>query len=182
MRTVGICGSLRRDSYNRKLLLEAARLAPEDMPVEILELGSLPMVNEDLKEEGFPPEVRSLMEAVESADALLMVTPEYNTSVSPVLKNALDWLSLAENNRILSELPGAVLGASTGYLGTARMQPDLKKICANLNMHILNRPVFILPRAQGAFTPEGRLENPDLEKKLARLLMELKSWTEQLKK
>ena len=181
MKVIGLCGSLRRESYNRKLLLEAIRLAPVSMDLELYEIGNLPMMDEDLEQGGFPSEVQRLMDAVAEADALLFVSPEYNGSLSPVLKNAIDWLSRASKNRILSEKPAAIMGASTGYLGTSRMQKELRSVMSKLNMHPLNLPVFILPHSKEQFTEDGQLKDPEKLAKVSALLEALQRWTVQLK-
>ncbi len=181
MKVIGLCGSLRRESYNRKLLREAIRLAPETMALELYEIGNLPMMNEDLEEGGFPLEVQRLMDAVSEADAVLIVSPEYNGSLSPVLKNAVDWLSRAPRNRVLSDKPAAIMGASTGYLGTSQMQKELRGVLSKLNMHPLSRPVFILPHSKEQFTPEGRLTDPGKTAKVGALLEALEQWTLRLK-
>lgn len=182
MKVIGLCGSLRRQSYNHKLLREAIRLSPDTMDVNLYEISDLPMINVDLEEGGFPPPVERLMDAVAGADAVLLVSPEYNGSLSPVLKNAIDWLSRAPKNRVLSEKPAALMGASTGYLGTSRMQGELRAVLTKLNMHPLNQPVFILPQSREQFDEDGRLSDPQKAERVTRLMEALEQWVLRLKR
>ena len=114
IRVVGISGSLRRDSYNTALLRAAAELMPPEMNLEIFDLSHLPMFNQD-SEKPFPEAVVELRTKLAQADALLIVTPEYNGSISGVLKNAIDWDPRSPQPP-LNRKPTAIIGASTGNL------------------------------------------------------------------
>src|SRR4051794_37905071 len=127
MRILGISGSLRRGSHNRRLLRAAAALLPPG--AELVEwdgLAELPAFCEDL--EYSPPEpVREFLAAVEDADALLIATPEYNASLPGALKNAIDWASRPFPDNVLRHKPSAVVGASTGLFGAVWAQAEVRK-------------------------------------------------------
>ncbi len=126
---LGIAGSLRRGSYNRALLHAAMSLAPEGMEIVEAEIRDIPFYDADREAEGFPEPVRILRSRIASADALLIATPEYIYSVPGVLKNTIDWLSRAPDPP-LSRKPTAIMGASTGMIGTARAQGHLRQIAS----------------------------------------------------
>jgi len=118
---VGFSGSLRKGSYNRKLLEIAEDLLPAGVTYEIVELNDLPLYNEDVEKEGFPPAVRAFRDALQNADSIVITSPEYNSSVTGALKNALDWASRGENGQPgpLARKPVAIMGAG-GRGGTDR--------------------------------------------------------------
>ncbi len=147
---LGLSGSLRARSRNTGLLRCAcAALAREESPsvrMDIADLGAVPLYNADLKDK--PQAVIRLAEQAARADAFVLASPEYNYSLAPVLKNALDWLSL-EPNTPLSGKTAAVLGAG-GSSGTMRAQYHLRQVCVYLNLYLLNKPEIFL----NAFGPE----------------------------
>ena len=126
MRVLGIAGSLRAASYNRGLLRAAQQLAPEGMQVDVWDLSTLPLFNGDLEGQNEPEPVVQFKQAVRSADALLIATPEYNRGISGVLKNAIDWASRPALGSPLSGKLVAIMGASTGQGGTAKAQAHLR--------------------------------------------------------
>jgi len=151
----GFAGSLRSQSYNRRLLEIAAELMPPGMRLEILDID-LPMYNPDLESQPLPEPVRRFREGVARADGLLIATPEYNHSIPAVLKHALEWLS-----RPLPDLPAsgklaAIMGAG-GRVGTARAQTHLRQIAHSLNMLVLSRPEVLIANASAVFDEQGRL-------------------------
>ena len=172
MRILGIPGSLRRGSHNRKLIRAAsALLPPEAELVEWDGLATLPAFDEDL--ENTPPEVvRAFFEAIEHADALLIATPEYNASVPGALKNALDWASRPFPENVLRDKPCAVMGASTGLFGAVWAQAEVRKALKASGAHVLESelPVGL---ADGAFTEDGALADPDLSSRLADVVSDL---------
>jgi chromate reductase len=125
MKVLGISGSLRQGSYNSMALRAAQKLAPSGMTIEIADISAIPMYNDDVRAAGEPQVVADLKAKVRAADALLLVSPEYNFSVPGVLKNTLDWMSRPPeppfDNKVV-----AIMGASGGPLGTARGQYDLR--------------------------------------------------------
>jgi chromate reductase len=170
---VGISGSLRRASFNTRLLDEAAKLAPELLHVDVYEqLGSLPHFNED-QETPAPSQVDDLRRQVRDADGLLIATPEYNASIPGVLKNALDWLSRPVDGVAppLKGKPVAILGASMSPLGTVRAQLSLRQILHKLDAAVVRQPEFILGTAHTQLHEEGEgLNSPTAE--VLRLVLE----------
>jgi chromate reductase, NAD(P)H dehydrogenase (quinone) len=173
MRILGISGSLRRGSHNRRLLRAAGEaLPPGTALVEWDGLAGLPIFDEDL--ESSPPEpVRELFAAIEQADALLIATPEYNASVPGGLKNALDWASRPFPDNVLRNKPSAVIGASTGLFGAVWAQAEVRKALGASGAHVLESelPVGL---ADGAFAEDGSLADPELTARLADLLGDLR--------
>src|ERR1700687_3415166 len=121
---LGIAGSPRSASYNRAALRAATQLVPEGATVEIIELDGIPAFNQDA-EQNPPAKVIELKKRIREADAILIVTPEYNYSIPGVLKNAIDWASRPYGHSAWSGKPAAMMGASPGMLGTARAQYPL---------------------------------------------------------
>ena len=135
-RVLGVAGSVRSDSHNRRLLrVAAALLPPEAELVAFSGLKAIPPFDED--DEAFPgPEVNAWREAVSQADALLFATPEYNSSVPGVLKNAVDWASRPIATAALRNKPTAVIGASTGMFGAVWAQAELRKVLAAMGARV----------------------------------------------
>src|SRR5579871_3593425 len=111
IRVFAFCGSLRKASFNRMTLHAAEELAPEGMRFDSCDIGEIPLYNEDVRQLGFPPQVERMREGIRAADAVLFVTPEYNYSVSGVLKNAIDWASRPPDQPF-SGKPAAIMGAT----------------------------------------------------------------------
>ena len=181
MKVLGIVGSLRKGSYNKLALRTAIELKPAGMEIESFDIAPLPPYDEDLREKGFPKAVEELREKIRAADALLLVTPEYNYSVSGVLKNAIDWASRPPDQPF-NDKPVAIMGASGGILGTARAQYHLRQVCVFLNMHPINKPEVMIAQAQNKFDASGRLTDETARKLIAELLVNLAAWTERLRR
>ena len=146
MRLLGISGSLRRDSFNSALLREAGHLLPDGVTLEIFNLKNIPLFDRDLEAIGIPNPVRHFRERIRSVDALLIATPEYNYSVTGVLKNAIDWASrdesgdgVLDSGSPLDEKPAAIMGAG-GRMGTVRAQAHLREIALHNSMRRDDRP------------------------------------------
>jgi chromate reductase len=174
MRVLGISGSLRRDSLNRRLLRAAAALLPPG--AELVPFDGLKAVapfDED-DEAGAPPAgVAELREAIASADAVLFVTPEYNGSIPGQLKNAVDWASRPTvESGVLYRKRAAVIGASTSMFGGVWAQAELRKALARAGARVIDAELPVTS-ADEAFTPDGRLEDPDLEAALRDILAAL---------
>jgi chromate reductase, NAD(P)H dehydrogenase (quinone) len=168
MRILAISGSLRAGSYNTGLARAAAELTPAGVDVELYEgLAEIPPYAEDVDQpetEELAP-VRELRARIAAADALLVVTPEYNGSVPGVLKNAIDWASARHRGSWLRNKTVAVAGATTGQFGAIWAQQDLKRILGITGARVVGGE-FPLARAQEAFDERGRLRDPLLEKRL----------------
>jgi len=177
---LAFCGSLRKGSYNRMALNAAIAMAPQGMRIETAEIGNLPLFNQDIQDKGFPAEVQALAAKVAAADAVLFVTPEYNYSVPGVLKNAIDWISRVPNQPF-NEKPVAMMGASTGRIGTARAQYHLRQSMVFLNAFPLNRPEVMIGPAQEKFDQNGKLADEATGKFIVKLLEALAAWTKKLR-
>lgn len=181
IRLLGIAGSLRRGSFNKALLRNAAELLPEGVTLEIMDLEGIPPFNQDLEQDP-APKVRELKEKVRRADGLIIATPEYNYSVPGVLKNAIDAASRPYGDNPFDGKPVAVMGASIGMLGTARAQYHLRQTLVFLNMLPLNRPEIMVPFADKKFDEQGRLTDETTKDKLREMVDALVAWIVQLKK
>jgi chromate reductase len=177
---LGIAGSLRQDSYNRAALRTAQELAPAGATVEIFDLQGIPPFNQD-DEQNPPALVADLKARIRAADAILLVTPEYNYSIPGVLKNAIDWASRPYGDNAWDGKPVAVMGASVGTLGTARAQYHLRQVFVFLNMHALNRPEVMIGNAAQRFDAQGRLTDTTTQDLIRQLLRNLVDWTRQLR-
>jgi chromate reductase len=169
VRILGISGSLRRDSFNTRLLRAAAEELPPGVELELYTgLGTLPAFNED--REGDPPAaVRELNDLIATADAVLIATPEYNASIPGVLKNAIDWASRPFPDNALRERPAAVIGASTGLFGAVWAQAELRKALRHAGAHVLDEELPVAA-AETAFAADGGLAQPELARRLEELL------------
>lgn len=158
MRILAIPGSLRAASYNVSLARAAAELAPEGVEIEVYEdLGALPLYDDDLDGEDAPIAVQDLRRRIEEADALFVVTPEYNGSVPGVLKNAVDWASRPpRGGAALWDKTAAIAGATTGQYGAIWAQQDLRRILGIAGARVVLGELPVA-RAQNAFDDTGRL-------------------------
>jgi chromate reductase len=180
VKTLGISGSLRKGSYNTALLRAATELLPEGMTLEIADIAQFPLYNEDVRQAGFPAPVQKLRDQIVAADALLLVTPEYNYSVSGVLKNAIDWASRPPNQPFDGK-PVAIMGVTPSLWGTTRAQYHLRQSCVYLNMLPLNKPEVMIAGAQSKFDAELRLADKTTRDLVAQLLLALRDWTRRLR-
>lgn len=177
---LGIAGSLRKASYNRAALRAAQSLVPSETKLEIFELDGIPPYNQD-DEQRPPAKVTELKTRIRAADAILLVTPEYNFSVPGVLKNAIDWASRPYGDSAWVGKPVAVMGASVGTLGTARAQYHLRQMFVFLDMHALNQPEVMIGTAAQKFDPQGNLTDEKTKEFIQKLLQSLRVWARQLK-
>ncbi|MBA2953802.1 NAD(P)H-dependent oxidoreductase [Nocardioides sp. CGMCC 1.13656] len=171
-----IAGSLRADSWNRKLLEAAAALAPEDVEVHISDLlPEIPFFNEDLTGNE-PAVVQQLRAEVAAADAVMIATPEYNGMVPGVLKNMLDWIAFPLFNCVLMDKPVALMGASGSKIGTARAQVDLRQMFMYSRAMVVPPPEVLVNFAFQAFDDEGRLVDPMFNDRIAHQFAYLKKF------
>lgn len=178
---LGISGSLRRKSYNTAALRAALQLLPAGMTMETFDIAEIPLYNEDVREQGFPAPVERLRGKIAAADALLIVTPEYNYSVPGVLKNAIDWASRPPSQPFDGK-PLAIMGASPGVIGTARAQYHLRQCFVFLNASIVNRPEVMIGSAATRFDDQGNLTDEATREMIRKLLSALADWTRRLQK
>ena len=169
---LGLAGALRRESFNRKLIREAARLGEvADFTEARLDL---PLYDGDLEDsDGIPPAVQLLAGQIAAADAVVIATPEYNQSFSGVLKNALDWVSRTEGNPWRNK-PVAIVSAAAGRAGGARAQYALRLAMTPFRPHLLAGPEVMVAGAQGQFDAAGQLTGPGYVKSLRALMRSLR--------
>src|SRR5437867_2895699 len=166
MKVLALSGSLRRDSYNTKLLRAAAELLPEGVELELWEgLKSVPPYDEEDDVEPAPAPVAALRAAIAGADAILIATPEYNASIPGQLKNALDWVSRPLAKNPLRNKPVAVVGASAGAFGAVWSQAELRKVLAAMGARVLDIELPV-PHAHTRFD-EGQLTDEQIRTSLA---------------
>jgi len=180
IRILGFAGSLRKNSYNKATLRAAQGLVPEGAALEIYDLASIPLYNDDVREKGYPPEVQDFRSKIDAADAILMVTPEYNYSISGVLKNAIDWASRPPGPP-LGQKPCAIMGATQGMWGTTKAQHHLRQMCVFLDLWPVNKPEVLIAQAQNKFDAAGTLTDEATKKLIAELMTALVAWTKRLK-
>jgi chromate reductase, NAD(P)H dehydrogenase (quinone) len=173
---VALCGSLRSASYNRMLLKLAIECAPATMDVEVLDWRAVPVFDGDLFAQGLPAPVAALKARIARADGVLIVTPEYNFSVPGGLKNVLDWLSRGDDQPWIMK-PVAIASASTGPVGGARMQYDLRKVLLYLNALVLSKPEVFCSMAQTKFdAASGRCTDETTRKFATDLMAAFERW------
>ena len=192
MRIVGICGSLRAASYNRGLMRAAAASLPEGVTLDVVEIGGLPLMNQDLEKPAWPEAVAAFRRALWGADAMLFATPEYNAGIPAPLKNAVDWASRGEGigghtapegetrQQPLQNVPAAIIGASPGMLGTARSQAHLKTVLLNVGMRLMPGPEAYVGSAAQKFT-DGELTDEGSRKAVARVVDGLVAWAKRVR-
>lgn len=151
-----LIGSLRKESYNRKVFHALQTLAPRNVTLTDIPLDTLPLYNEDT-EDPLPQAVQEFKQALAEKDAILFVSPEYNRSVPGVLKNAIDWSTRGEGGYVLDTKPGAVIGATTGRLGTAPMQAHLHNVMLHVGMRVIGQPEVYVGNVAEQFNDEGVL-------------------------
>lgn len=151
-----VVGSLRRDSFNRKLATALAKLAPADFTFKQLPIGELPHYNQD--DDAAPAEsVKRLKADIAAAHGLLFVTPEYNRSIPGVLKNAIDHASRPYGQSAWKGKPAGVIGTSIGAIGTALAQQHLRNILAYLDVPTLGQPEAFVQAKEGLFDEAGNI-------------------------
>lgn len=179
-RILAVPGALRRASMNHGLARAAAEVAPEGVEVVVHPLHDIPLYDADVEALGLPDGVVALREAVVGADALLLCTPEYNSSIPGVLKNALDWLSRPPRPTPLDGLPVGLAGASPGGFGTVRSQTHVRQVLQFTGAIVLPKPELYVSRAGALFADDGTLTDAATREKLTELLGALAAWTRRL--
>ena len=180
LNALGISGSLRKKSTNSGLLRSAQQLAPAELKIEIADISDVPLYNADVAAEGKPPSVERIVAEIAAADALVLACPEYNYSVSPALKNVLDWASREPGNGALDGKPVAILGAG-GRMASSRAQYHLRQSCVFLNLHPLNKPEVFAHASGGSFDESGNLVDPKIRQLISDQMQALVKWTLRLR-
>ena len=174
MKVLGISGSLRQGSFNTMALRAAQKLAPAGMEITIADISRIPLYNDDVRVAGEPAEVSALKAQIRAADAVLLVTPEYNFSIPGVLKNTLDWMSRPPEPPFDGKVV-AIMGASPGPVGTARVQYDLRKVLVFLDAFCVNKPEVFISNCASKFDAQGNLTDEAGAKFIGDLLVSLQN-------
>lgn len=170
-----VIGSLRKDSFNRKLALALAHLAPADFTFEHLEIGDLPLYNQDDDDNQSAP-VKRLKSEIAAAQGLLFITPEYNRSMPGVLKNAIDQASRPYGQSAWGGKPAGVIGVSVGAIGTALAQQHLRNVLAYLDVPTLGQPEAFLQAKDDLFDAQGHIGNEGTKKFLQSWVDKYVAW------
>jgi len=176
---LGICGSLRKASYNMAALRLAIAQKPAGMTVTVADISQIAPYDEDVRAQGFPLTVETLRRQIAGADAVLFACPEYNYSMSGVLKNAIDWASRPPDQPFAGK-PCAILGAAAGMAGGARAQGDLRRSMVFLDMHPINKPEVLIGQAQTKFDESGKLLDEAGRGFIRDMMAALDRWTRQI--
>ena len=181
LKILGLCGSLRKGSYNRMLLKLATEVAPADLSVESIELGNIPFFDGDVFDKGYPASAAALRERIRAADGVLIVTPDYNFTLSAVLKNAIDWASRGADQPFVGK-PLTVMSATQGPLGGARVQYDVRRIMQFMQVFIMPRPETFVGSAAGKFNAEGQCTDEVTRKFVTEHMAAFRDWVVRMKK
>ena len=174
-----VVGSLRKESFNHKLAIALAKLAPADFAFEHVRIDDLPLYNQD--DDANPAEsVKRLKAAVKSSQGLLFVTPEYNRSIPGVLKNAIDHASRPYGQSVWAGKPAGVIGVSVGAIGTSLAQQHLRNVLAYLDVPTLGQPEAFVQAKEGLFGPDGGIANEDSRKFLQGWVDRYVAWVSKL--
>jgi len=178
--TVGyIVGSLASDSINRTLAKALIRLAPPELEFVEIEIRNLPLYSRDYDKD-YPPAGRTLKEGLAAVDAVLFVTPEYNRSIPGALKNAIDWASRPWGTNSFAHKPSAVIGASTGKLGTAVAQQNLRSVLSFCNSPQMNAPEAYIQFNSSLYTPDGEISDEATVQFLSEFMLEFRDFIDRV--
>ena len=172
VKILGIPGSLRKGSFNRKLVNVAQKMVPQGASMDVFDINGIPPFSED-DEKNVPAKVTEFKAAIRRADAILFATPEYNYSIPGVLKNAIDWASRPYGDSAWLGKPAAIIGASVGRFGSARAQYHLRQVCVYLDMDVINQPEVMVGGASDMFDAQGNLTHESSRESLGELLQAL---------
>ena len=179
-RILAVAGSLRRDSYNRGLLRAAQEVAPDWVEVQFFDIGQLPFFNEDVEAAGDPEPVRRFKDAINTSNAVLIATPEYNGSVPGVLANAIDWASRPPGRSVLRNKPVAVMGAVLGQSGSANAQAVLRGVLSRIGAVVVPDPQVLVPRASRLFDEQADLRDEGMREEILHLVEEVAHWCQRV--
>ena len=174
-----LVGSLAKASINRRLARALARLAPPGLVLDEVLFGDLPLYSYDYDSD-YPPAARAFKEAVAAADAVLFVTPEDNRSIPGGLKNAIDWGSRPYGQNVFARKPTAIIGTSTGKIGTAIAQSHLRSILAFCNAPLMNSMEAYLQFTKELITDDGAVTDPSTESFLRQFMTEFHGFIERV--
>ncbi|HPQ97352.1 MAG: NAD(P)H-dependent oxidoreductase [Thiothrix sp.] len=174
-----IVGSLRKDSFNRKLAHALAGLAPDNLQFDFVEIGGLPLYNPDLEENSTPPEPwRQFRAQISAIDAVLFVTPEYNRSIPASLKNALDVGSRPMGASVWSGKPCAIVSSSPGGIGGFGANQHLRQPLVFLNMPAMQQPEAYIGGVGKLLDADGRITDASTRQFLGHFMSAFAAWIE----
>ena len=168
-------GSLSSTSINRVLSRALIRLAPDDLDFTEIPIGNLPLYSQDY-DDNYPPEALALKEAIARSDAILFVTPEYNRSIPGALKNAIDWASRPWGQNSFDHIPAAVIGASTGPIGTALGQQSLRGVLSFCNARQMTAQEAYIQYSPEVFLDDGEVTNDSTREFLSTYMAEFRTY------
>lgn len=181
---VNVCvlvGSLRKASFNRRLAKALISLAPSSMKLDIVEIGQLPLYNEDLETDPPPAQRTAFRQLIKAADAVLFVTPEYNRSVPAALKNALDVGSRPYGRSVWDRKPGAIVSGSPGAIGAFGANHHLRQSLVFLNVPAMQQPEVYVSHVDKLFDEVGNLVNEGTSKLLQQFMQTFAIWVETIR-
>ncbi|MSQ70633.1 MAG: NAD(P)H-dependent oxidoreductase [Betaproteobacteria bacterium] len=177
---VGISGSLRQKSFNSAALAAAAEVMPSELSLEIVRYDEIPLYNQEIQDKGWPAAVSRLRDQIAGADGLLIASPEYNFSITGVLKNAIDWMSRVPDQPFRNK-PIAIISATGGPLGGARNQYELRKILGCLEGLVLLRPEIYIGGSAAKFNAELKLTDEPTRKIMGEQMVAFRDWITRMK-
>lgn len=172
-------GSLSSTSINRELSKALIRLSPRDLAFTEIAIGDLPLYSPDYDVD-FPPAARALKAAIAASDAILFVTPEYNRSIPGALKNAIDWASRPSRQNSFDQMPAAVIGASSGQIGTALAQQSLRGVLAFCNARQMTAPEAYIRYSPDIFPGDGQVAVESTRTFLADYMEQFRTYIERV--
>lgn len=176
-----LVGSLRKASFNRMLANALISLAPSSLKLDIVEIGGLPLYNQDLDTDPPPAEWTAFRKRVKAADAILFVTPEYNRSVPAVLKNALDVGSRPYGSSVWDRKPGAIVSSSPGAIGAFGANHHLRQSLVFLNVPIMQQPEAYVSHVDKLFDEHGKVVSDGTRKFLQDFMQAFANWVETIR-
>ena len=180
MKLIGISGSLRKESYNTRLLQAAGELLPDGVSLDIVTCHDIPLYNGDLDGETKPDSVISLKAAIAKADGILFASPEYNYSFSGVLKNCIDWASRPAYKSVLAGKPAGIVCVAKGHVGGGRSHAHLMQVLSATLTPVVPAPPFLVPLSSETFDAQGALSDGVVRQKIQRYLADLVAWINRL--
>lgn len=174
-----IVGSLRKTSVNRRLAQAIARQAAPKLDMSIVEIDQVPLFNQDL-ENDLPPPVAAFKAAIAAADAVLVVTPEYNRGMPGVLKNLIDWASRPPGQSVWRGKPGAIAGASPGALGTGAAQVDVRNVLTAIDVAVMGMPQIYFVHRDEHYTADGDFADPKFQQYIQTWIDKFEAWIGQI--
>ena len=172
-------GSLAKGSINRVLSRALIKVAPADLEFVEIPIGDLPLYSYDY-DTGYPPEARRLKEQIAAVDAVLFISPEYNRGIPGALKNAIDWASRPWGQNSFTHKPSAIIGASTGKIGTAVMQSNLRMVLAFCNSPQMSAPEAYIQYSPDVFCRDGEIKNVEMRAFLAMYMQAFRDFIERV--